>query len=142
MHSGDTSKVTGDPRSTSHLKNTGVRLLQMTGFLGALHGSGMAWLWLTLAVASAAAFPTHLLGSLGEMNRECWDAASLTVIRSRKLRLGESVDELWDFMTYLRTQPQETHHELFMELAQFFWERYVDCVLARAHGLGKRAGGY
>uniref|UniRef100_A0AAY4AX60 Uncharacterized protein n=1 Tax=Denticeps clupeoides TaxID=299321 RepID=A0AAY4AX60_9TELE len=74
---------------------------------------------------------------LGEMNRECWDAASLTVIRSRKLRLGESVDELWDFMTYLRTQPQETHHELFMELAQFFWERYVDCVLARAHGLGK-----
>lgn len=78
-------------------------------------------------------------GHLGEINRECWDASSLAVIQGRKLRIADSVAGLWDFMTYLSGSNQPTQHDMFMELAQVFWEKYVDCVLARAHGLGRRA---
>lgn len=76
---------------------------------------------------------------LGEINRECWDASSLAVIQARKLRVAETVAGLWDFMTYLNGSNQPKHQDMFMDLAQVFWERYVDCVLARAHGLGRRA---
>uniref|UniRef100_A0A672K8X4 Family with sequence similarity 237 member B n=1 Tax=Sinocyclocheilus grahami TaxID=75366 RepID=A0A672K8X4_SINGR len=78
-------------------------------------------------------------GQLGEINRECWDASSLAVIQARKLRVADVVAGLWDFMTYLSESNQPKHQDMFMELAQVFWERYVDCVLARAHGLGRRA---
>ncbi|KAL1259426.1 hypothetical protein QQF64_010003 [Cirrhinus molitorella] len=78
-------------------------------------------------------------GQLGEINRECWDASSLAVIQARKLRVAETVAGLWDFMTYLSGSNQPKHQDMFMELAQVFWEKYVDCVLARAHGLGRRA---
>uniref|UniRef100_A0A8C1BEN7 Uncharacterized protein n=1 Tax=Cyprinus carpio carpio TaxID=630221 RepID=A0A8C1BEN7_CYPCA len=78
-------------------------------------------------------------GQLGEINRECWDASSLAVIQARKLPVAETVAGLWDFMTYLSGSNQPKHQDMFMELAQVFWERYVDCVLARAHGLGRRA---
>ncbi|XP_051574255.1 protein FAM237A-like [Myxocyprinus asiaticus] len=78
-------------------------------------------------------------GSLGEINRECWDASSLAVIQARKLRVADTVGGLWDFMTYLRESHQPKHQGMFMQLAQVFWERYVDCVLSRAHGLGRRA---
>uniref|UniRef100_A0A672QSF0 Family with sequence similarity 237 member B n=1 Tax=Sinocyclocheilus grahami TaxID=75366 RepID=A0A672QSF0_SINGR len=73
------------------------------------------------------------------INRECWDASSLAVIQARKLRVAETVAGLWDFMTYLSGSNHPKHQDSFMELAQVFWERYVDCVLARAHGLGRRA---
>lgn len=78
-------------------------------------------------------------GTLGEINRECWDASSLTVIQARRLRVADTVSGFWNFMTYLRESHQPKHQEMFMELAQVFWERYVDCVLSRAHGLGRRA---
>uniref|UniRef100_A0A8C1ZX25 Family with sequence similarity 237 member B n=1 Tax=Cyprinus carpio TaxID=7962 RepID=A0A8C1ZX25_CYPCA len=78
-------------------------------------------------------------GQLGEINRECWDASSLAVIQARKLPVAETVAGLWDFMTYLSGSNQPKHQDMFMELAQVFWERYVDCVLARAHGLGRRS---
>ncbi len=78
-------------------------------------------------------------GQLGEINRECWDASSLAVIQARKLRVSETVAGFWDFMTYLSGSNQPKHQDMFMDLAQVLWERYVDCVLARAHGLGRRA---
>lgn len=77
-------------------------------------------------------------GHLGEINRECWDTSSLAVIQARILPVADTVS-LWDFMTYLSASNQPKHQGMFMELAQVFWERYVDCVLARAHGLGRRA---
>ncbi|KAG9275895.1 protein FAM237A, partial [Astyanax mexicanus] len=75
---------------------------------------------------------------LGEIDGACWDASSLAVIEARKLHLPNSVEAFWDFMAYLHTSPQPGHHSAFMKLAQLFWERYVDCVLSRAHGLGRR----
>lgn len=80
-------------------------------------------------------------GGLGEINTECWDAASLALIEARKTRAADSVAALWDLLTRLNASPQPRHQELFMKLAQAFWERYVGCVLSRAHGLGRRRSG-
>lgn len=74
----------------------------------------------------------------GEINNECWETASRAIIHSRKLPVSESVDSLQDFLTQLRSSRQSKHKDLFVDLAQTFWGKYVDCVLARAHGLGKR----
>ncbi|XP_037393079.1 protein FAM237B-like [Pygocentrus nattereri] len=102
---------------------------------------------LLMAVASSCAMgapnimspeagrPVHL----GEIDGACWDASSLAVIEVRKLHVADNVGSFWDFMTYLRASPQQGHQDAFMKLAQLFWERYVDCVLSRAHGLGRRA---
>ncbi|KAG7335733.1 hypothetical protein KOW79_000426 [Hemibagrus wyckioides] len=79
-------------------------------------------------------------GVLAEINTECWDAASHALIEARRMRSDNGVAALWDFITRLQASPQPRHQELFMRLAQAFWERYVDCVLSRAHGLGRRRG--
>lgn len=79
-------------------------------------------------------------GVLAEINTECWDAASHALIEARRMR-PDGVAALWDFITRLQASPQPRHQELFMRLAQAFWERYVDCVLSRAHGLGRRRSG-
>ncbi|XP_026800683.1 protein FAM237B-like [Pangasianodon hypophthalmus] len=80
-------------------------------------------------------------GGLAEINTECWDAASLALIEAKKMRADDGVAALWDLMTRLSASPQPRHQELFMKLAQAFWERYVDCVMSRAHGLGRRRSG-
>ncbi|XP_055067953.2 protein FAM237B-like [Misgurnus anguillicaudatus] len=78
-------------------------------------------------------------GVLGEINRACWDASSLAVIQARKLRAADTVSGFWNFMTYLHESDQPKQQDMFMDLAQVFWERYVDCTLSRVHGLGRRA---
>lgn len=77
-------------------------------------------------------------GGLAEINTECWDSASVALIESRKMRAADGVAALWDLMTRLSASPQPRHQEMFMKLAHVFWERYVDCVMSRAHGLGRR----
>lgn len=77
-------------------------------------------------------------GIHGEINNECWEAASRAIIHARKLRVSESLDSLWDFLTHLQSSHQSKHKDLYGDLVQVFWGKYVDCVLARAHGLGKR----
>ncbi|XP_076827370.1 protein FAM237B-like [Brachyhypopomus gauderio] len=123
---------------------------RIVGKLGARWWHLKSFCLLTLAVASVC---THSSPSvvnndggigkvptnLGEINGECWEASSLAVIEVRKLRVAETVGAFWDFMTYLRMSQLPKHQELFLKLAQVFWERYVDCVLSRAHGLGRRA---
>ncbi|KAM9405103.1 protein FAM237B-like [Salvelinus alpinus] len=76
-------------------------------------------------------------GNLDEINSGCWDSSCLTMIQTRRLRLADSRGALWDFMTYLRASQRQKHNELFLELTQH-WAMYVDCMLSRAHGLGKR----
>lgn len=123
---------------------------RLTGFLDGQWWRLLLVCLLMLATASSYSIPSLEMlnaegtggrdpGQLGEINRECWDASSLAVIQARKLRVADTVAGLWDFMTYLSGSNQPKHQDMFMELAQVFWERYVDCVLARAHGLGRRA---
>lgn len=122
---------------------------RLTGFFDGQWWHLLSLCLLMLSTASSLSLPPDLEmlnaeigkapGSLGEINGECWDASSLAVIQARKLRVADTVSGLWNFMTYLRGSHQPKHQDMFMELAQVFWERYVDCVLSRAHGLGRRA---
>ncbi|KAI5105842.1 hypothetical protein C0J45_3539 [Silurus meridionalis] len=78
---------------------------------------------------------------LDEIDTGCWDAASGALVEARGARAHDNVAALWDSLTRLSASPRPQHQELFTRLAQVFWERYVDCVLSRAHGLGRRHAG-
>ncbi|KAK1172564.1 protein FAM237A-like [Acipenser oxyrinchus oxyrinchus] len=77
-------------------------------------------------------------GSLGEIDPQCWDSSSLALVEMKKLRVADSVNGLWDFMIFLKLSEYPKHNVLFNDLAQLFWDIYVDCVLSRSHGLGRR----
>ncbi|XP_032868978.1 protein FAM237A-like [Amblyraja radiata] len=76
--------------------------------------------------------------NLGEIDPQCWESSSLTLVEFRKLRVAETVSALWDFMIFLKVSEKPQHAALFIDLAQLFWDIYVDCVLSRSHGLGRR----
>ncbi|XP_042188284.1 protein FAM237A [Callorhinchus milii] len=76
--------------------------------------------------------------SLGEIETQCWESSSLTLVQMKKPPLAETVSGLWDFMIYLKLSDKPKHGALFLDLAQVFWDTYVDCVLSRSHGLGRR----
>ncbi|XP_075445251.1 protein FAM237B [Ascaphus truei] len=77
-------------------------------------------------------------GSLGEIDHECWEASSRKLVAMKKLRVADTIIGLWDFMIYLKESNNPKHNALFDGLAQDFWDIYVDCVLSRAHGMGRR----
>ncbi|XP_077127925.1 protein FAM237B isoform X1 [Ranitomeya variabilis] len=77
-------------------------------------------------------------GNLGEIDHECWEAASRKLVEMKKLRVADTIMGLWDFMIYLKESTNPKHNTLFDGLAQDFWDIYVDCVLSRSHGVGRR----
>ncbi|XP_063309211.1 protein FAM237B [Pelobates fuscus] len=77
-------------------------------------------------------------GNLGEIDHECWDASSRKLVEMKKLRVSDTIIGLWDFMIYLKESTNPKHNTLFDGLAQNFWDIYVDCVLSRSHGVGRR----
>ncbi|KAJ1100808.1 hypothetical protein NDU88_005883 [Pleurodeles waltl] len=77
-------------------------------------------------------------GSLSEIDNECWETSSRKLVEMKKLRIAETVVGLWDFMIYLKESNNPKHNALFDGLAQHFWDMYVDCVLSRSHGMGRR----
>ncbi|NXX56264.1 F237A protein, partial [Scopus umbretta] len=76
--------------------------------------------------------------SLGQMDHQCWEASSHRLVEMKKLKVADTVTALWDFMMFLKESPKPKHNELFNDLAQNFWNMYVDCVLSRSHGMGRR----
>uniref|UniRef100_W5NP87 Family with sequence similarity 237 member B n=1 Tax=Lepisosteus oculatus TaxID=7918 RepID=W5NP87_LEPOC len=75
---------------------------------------------------------------LGTIVPECWDSSSIAVMEIKKLKVGDTVSDFWDFMIYLKLSDYPKNNTLFEDLAQLFWNIYVDCTLSRAHGLGRR----
>ncbi|KAM4027107.1 protein FAM237B isoform 2-T2 [Anomaloglossus baeobatrachus] len=75
-------------------------------------------------------------GNFGEID-ECWEGASRQ-LEMKKLRMADTIMGLWDFMIYLKVSDNPKHKALFDGLAQDFWDIYVDCVLSRSHGVGRR----
>ncbi|KAL4617091.1 hypothetical protein GN956_G22193 [Arapaima gigas] len=80
----------------------------------------------------------NMPGRLEEIDPQCWDSSSLALIQMKRLRVPATIAGLWDFMVYLKASQYQKHNDLFLDLAQLFWEMYVDCVLSRTHGLGRR----
>uniref|UniRef100_A0A8C5R0Y7 Family with sequence similarity 237 member B n=1 Tax=Leptobrachium leishanense TaxID=445787 RepID=A0A8C5R0Y7_9ANUR len=77
-------------------------------------------------------------GSLGEIDHECWEASSRKLVEMKRLRVSDTIMGLWDFMIFLKESTNPKHNTLFDGLAQNFWDIYVDCVLSRSHGVGRR----
>ncbi|KAJ8411620.1 hypothetical protein AAFF_G00164280 [Aldrovandia affinis] len=90
------------------------------------------------ALKESAAGMSTVPGGLGEIDPQCWDSSSLALIEMKRLRVAGTVSGLWDLMIYLKLSQHQKHNDLFLDLAQLFWEMYVDCVLSRSHGLGRR----
>ncbi|CAG5865626.1 protein FAM237A-like [Menidia menidia] len=69
---------------------------------------------------------------------QCWDASSARLLEMRAPRLADTVPAFWDLMESLRSSDNGKHTALFWDLARVFWDMYLDCVLSRSHGLGRR----
>ncbi|XP_057599988.1 protein FAM237A [Hippopotamus amphibius kiboko] len=80
---------------------------------------------------------TDLL-ALNQADPQCWESSSVLLLEMRKPRISNTVSDFWDFMIYLKSSENLQHGALFWDLAQLFWDIYVDCVLSRNHGLGRR----
>ncbi|XP_053140798.1 protein FAM237A [Hemicordylus capensis] len=76
--------------------------------------------------------------ALGQADPQCWESSSAILLEMRKPRVSDSVSGFWNFMIFLKSSENLKHGALFWDLAQLFWDIYVDCVLSRTHGLGKR----
>ncbi|XP_042730656.1 protein FAM237A [Tympanuchus pallidicinctus] len=76
--------------------------------------------------------------ALGRADPQCWESSSVVLLEMRKPRISDSVSGFWDFMIFLKSSENLKHGALFWDLAQLFWDIYVDCVLSRTHGLGRR----
>ncbi|XP_076025914.1 protein FAM237A-like [Genypterus blacodes] len=71
-------------------------------------------------------------------NPQCWDSSSARLLDMRSPRIADTVPAFWDLMLFLRASENSKHTALFWDLALVFWDIYVDCVLSRSHGLGRR----
>eukprot|EP00061_Rhincodon_typus_P018050 g47050.t1 len=76
--------------------------------------------------------------ALGWANPQCWESSSALLLEMRKPRIADTVSGFWDFMIYLKSSDESKHAALFWVLAQLFWDIYVDCMVSRTHGLGRR----
>lgn len=76
--------------------------------------------------------------ALGRADPQCWESSSAVLLEMRKPRISDSVSGFWDFMIFLKSSENLKHGALFWDLAQIFWDIYVDCMLSRTHGLGRR----
>ncbi|NWW47478.1 F237A protein, partial [Pedionomus torquatus] len=76
--------------------------------------------------------------ALARADPQCWESSSAVLLEMRKPRISDSVSGFWDFMIFLKSSENLKHGALFWDLAQLFWDIYVDCVLSRTHGLGRR----
>nr|XP_057938172.1 protein FAM237A-like [Doryrhamphus excisus] len=76
--------------------------------------------------------------SVPRANPHCWDSSSALLLEMRFPRVADTVASFWDLMVVLRSSDNNKHTALFWDLARVFWDNYVDCIMSRSHGLGRR----
>ncbi|KAG7463767.1 hypothetical protein MATL_G00180160 [Megalops atlanticus] len=76
--------------------------------------------------------------ALKRVDPQCWESSSALLLELRTPRIADNVPAFWDLMIFLKSSDNLKHGALFWDLAQLFWDIYVDCVLSRTHGLGRR----
>ncbi|KAM6202301.1 protein FAM237B [Rhynchocyon petersi] len=77
-------------------------------------------------------------GITEDIDLQCWNACSLTLIELKELKIEYNVDTFWNFMLFLQKSQRPRHYNAFLHIAQDFWNMYVDCLLSRSHGMGRR----
>lgn len=102
---------------------------------------------LVIALLVCCAFPSRLRAqrpgqvdplTLNTADPQCWESSSVLLLEMRTPRIADTVPAFWDLMVVLKSSDDQRHATLFWDLAQTFWDIYVDCVLSRTHGLGRR----
>ncbi|KAI5107225.1 caspase-8 [Silurus meridionalis] len=76
--------------------------------------------------------------TLSRADPRCWESASALLLEMRTPRIAHTVPDFWDLMVFLKSSDNRKHSALFWDLAQVFWDLYVDCMRSRNHGLGRR----
>ncbi|XP_034741946.1 protein FAM237A-like [Etheostoma cragini] len=71
-------------------------------------------------------------------NPQCWDSSSALLLEMRSPKIADTVPDFWDMMVFLRSSDNSKHKALFWDLVRVFWDLYLDCVLSRSHGMGRR----
>uniref|UniRef100_A0A8C5HL67 Family with sequence similarity 237 member A n=1 Tax=Gouania willdenowi TaxID=441366 RepID=A0A8C5HL67_GOUWI len=69
---------------------------------------------------------------------QCWDSSSALLLEMRSPSIADTVPGFWAMMGSLRSSENSKHTELFWDLARVFWDLYLNCVMSRSHGLGRR----
>ncbi|ERE88356.1 protein FAM237B-like [Cricetulus griseus] len=77
-------------------------------------------------------------GITEDVDLQCWNTCSLTLIDLKELKIEHSVDAFWNFMLFLQKSQRPRHYSIFLTIAQDFWDMYIDCLLSRSHGMGRR----
>ncbi|XP_047551519.1 protein FAM237B [Lutra lutra] len=77
-------------------------------------------------------------GIMKDIDFQCWNACSLMLIDLKELKIQHNVDAFWNFMLFLQKSQWPRHYNVFLSIAQDFWDMYVDCLLSRSHGMGRR----
>ncbi|XP_065795941.1 protein FAM237B isoform X2 [Muntiacus reevesi] len=77
-------------------------------------------------------------GIMEDIDPQCWNTCSLTLIELKELKIEHNVDAFWNFMLFLQKSQWPRHYNVFLSIAQDFWDMYVDCLLSRSHGMGRR----
>ncbi|XP_062861454.1 protein FAM237A-like [Trichomycterus rosablanca] len=102
-------------------------------------------LLLLLLLALMCACPLQGLSSghvdpltLSRVDAHCWERATALLLELRTPRIAHTVSSFWDLMVFLKSSDNRKHSALFWDLAQVFWDLYVECVQSRNHGLGRR----
>ncbi|XP_060229912.1 protein FAM237B [Meriones unguiculatus] len=88
-------------------------------------------------------FQKGVLGSVSpsiteDIDLQCWDTCSLALIDLKELKIEHSADAFWNFMLFLQKSQRPGHYNVFLNIAQDFWDMYIDCLLSRSHGMGRR----
>lgn len=76
--------------------------------------------------------------TLNQADHQCWESSSALLLEMRSPRIANTVPAFWDLMVFLKSSDNRKHGALFWDLAKVFWDIYMDCVLSRSHGLGRR----
>lgn len=77
-------------------------------------------------------------GIMEDIDLQCWNTCSLTLIDLKELKIEHNVNAFWNFMLFLQKSQRSRHYNVFLSIAQDFWDMYVDCLLSRSHGMGRR----
>ncbi|XP_042540461.1 protein FAM237B [Dipodomys spectabilis] len=77
-------------------------------------------------------------GITEDIDLQCWNTCSLTLIDLKELKIEHNVDAFWNFMLFLQKSQWPGHYDIFLNIAQDFWDMYIDCLLSRSHGMGRR----
>ncbi|XP_056145797.1 protein FAM237A-like [Lampris incognitus] len=99
----------------------------------------LSWMWMAVPGQGQGQRPAPVDPlTASRADPQCWDSSSALLLEMRSPRIADAVPAFWDMMVFLKSSANRRHTMLFWDLARVFWDIYMDCVMSRTHGLGRR----